>query len=136
MQVSTQDGGQPTSWPNVLMARIRFSRSAVSPGNSTGAVRRPIPRTLAQSCSSLLTKHPPGSQMRNWNCEKCCVQSLARWEMRVTPFGSNSAEDSLPESMNTTTVCRRRPFQVQRNLSIERLPIRRYQTAMSVIVLE
>ena len=38
--------------------------------------------------------------------------------------------------MNTTTVCRRRPFQVQRNLSIESLPIRRYQPATPATVLE
>ena len=38
--------------------------------------------------------------------------------------------------MNTTTVCRRRPFQVQRNLSIESLPIRRYHPATPATVLE
>ena len=38
--------------------------------------------------------------------------------------------------MNTTTVCRRRPFQVQRNLSDESLPIRRYQLSVPATVLE
>ena len=43
----------------------RFSRSAVSPENSPGAVRRPMPRIPAHSRSSSLTKHPPGSEIKN-----------------------------------------------------------------------
>ena len=56
--------------------------------------------------------------------------------MRVAPFGSNAAEGSLPESINTTTVCRRRPCKVHRNLSDESLPIRRYQPSVYATVLE
>ena len=38
--------------------------------------------------------------------------------------------------MNTTTVCRRRPSKVQRNLSDESLPVRRYQPSVPATVME
>ena len=56
--------------------------------------------------------------------------------MRVAPFGSKRCRGFLPESMNMTTVCRLHPCVVERNLSVESLPVRRYQPSTLATVLE
>ena len=56
--------------------------------------------------------------------------------MRVAPFGSKLCRGFPYRKHEHDDSCRRRPFQVQRNLSIESLPIRRYQPATPATVLE